>query len=80
MRGAVDLYRLVTQFESNRQVADMHSYKLLCRIAKDQLEVRKDGTIHVFRPFKERIGGFFDSITIRIVGRLMLRTYAHNSA
>ena len=47
---AGDLYRLVTQFESNRQVADMHSYKLLCRIAKDQLEVREDGTIEVKAP------------------------------
>ena len=47
---AGDLYRLVTRFESNRQVADMHSYKLLCRIVKDQLEVRQDGTIEVKAP------------------------------
>ncbi len=40
----------MTQFESNRQVADMRSYKLLCRIAKDQLEVREDGTIEVKAP------------------------------
>jgi len=47
---ASDLYRLVTQFESNRQVADMSSYKLLCRIVKEQCEVQADGTIEVKAP------------------------------
>ena len=47
---AGDLYRLATQFAANRQVADMHSYKLLCRIVKDQLDVHDDGTIEVKAP------------------------------
>jgi IS5 family transposase len=47
---ASDLYRLVTQFASNRQVADMSSYKLLCRIVKEQCEVGADGTIEVKAP------------------------------
>ncbi len=47
---ADDLYRLATQFAANRQVADMHSYKLLCRIVKDQLDVHDDGTIEVKAP------------------------------
>jgi IS5 family transposase len=41
---------LVTQFASNRQVADMSSYKLLCRIVKEQCEVGADGTIEVKAP------------------------------
>ena len=47
---AGDLYRLATRFAANRQVADMHSYKLLCRIVKEQLEVHEDGTIEVKAP------------------------------
>ena len=47
---ASDLYRLVTQFASHRQVADMSSYKLLCRIVKEQCEVGADGTIEVKAP------------------------------
>ena len=47
---AGDLYRLATQFAANRQVADMHSYKLLCRIVKDQLDVHDDGTVEVKAP------------------------------
>ena len=47
---ASDLYRLVTQFEANRQVAAMSSYKLLCRIVKEQCDVQPDGTIEVKAP------------------------------
>jgi hypothetical protein len=47
---AADLYRLVTQFEAEPQVADMHSYKLLCRIVKEQCDVDQDGTVTVKKP------------------------------
>ena len=47
---AADLYRLVTQFESHRQVSGMNSYKLLCRIVKEQCEVQTDGTIELKAP------------------------------
>ena len=47
---AADLYRLVTQFEAEPQVADMHSYKLLCRIIKEQCDVRPDGTVTTKKP------------------------------
>jgi len=47
---ASDLYRLVTQFASDRQVADTSSYKQLCRIVKDQCGVQSDGTIDVKAP------------------------------
>ena len=47
---ASDLYRLVTQFEAEPQVADMKSYKLLCRIVKEQCDVRPDGTVTVKKP------------------------------
>jgi len=47
---ASDLYRLVTQFEAEPQVADMHSYKLLCRIVKEQCDVHQDGTVMVKKP------------------------------
>jgi hypothetical protein len=44
---ASDLYRLVTQFESNRPVANMDTYKLLCRIVKEQCTLQSDGTIEI---------------------------------
>jgi hypothetical protein len=47
---ASDLYRLVTQFEGEPQVADMHSYKLLCRIVKEQCDVAQDATVTVKKP------------------------------
>jgi hypothetical protein len=47
---ASDLYRLVTQFEGHRKVADMSSYKQLCRIVKDQCDVQSDGTIELKAP------------------------------
>jgi len=47
---ASDLYRLVTQFEAEPQVAKMHSYKLLCRIVKEQCDVAQDGTVTVKKP------------------------------
>jgi hypothetical protein len=47
---ASDLYRLVVQFEGRSQVADMNSYKLLCRIVKEQCEVQLDGTIELKAP------------------------------
>jgi hypothetical protein len=47
---ASDLYRLVIQFEADPQVADMHSYKLLCRIVKEQCAVQSDGTVMVKKP------------------------------
>jgi hypothetical protein len=47
---AGDLYRLVTRFDGHRQVAGMNSYKLLCRIVKEQCEVRSDGTIELKAP------------------------------
>jgi hypothetical protein len=47
---ASDLYRLVTQFEGEPQVADMHSYKLLCRIVKEQCDVAQDGTVTAKKP------------------------------
>lgn len=47
---ASDLYRLVKQFEGRRQVANMNSYKLLCRIVEEQCEVQQDGTIEVKAP------------------------------
>ncbi|MCF8050641.1 MAG: transposase [Desulfobacterales bacterium] len=47
---ASDLYRLVIQFEGKLQVADMHSYKLLCRIVKEQCDVHPDGTVTVKKP------------------------------
>ena len=42
---ASDLYRLVKQFEADAKVPAMSSYKLLCRILREQCEVREDGTI-----------------------------------
>ena len=47
---AGDLYRLVEQFTAVPQVAEMRSYKLLCRIVKEQCEVHSDGTIEVKAP------------------------------
>jgi len=47
---AGDLYRLVTRFDGHRHVAGMNSYKLLCRIVKEQCEVRSDGTIELKAP------------------------------
>ncbi len=47
---ASDLYRLVVQFDGHRQVSDMTSYKLLCRIIKEQCEVQSDGTIELKVP------------------------------
>ena len=47
---AGDLYRLVARFDGHRQVAGMNSYKLLCRIVKEQCEVRSDGTIELKAP------------------------------
>lgn len=47
---ACDLYRLVTRFDDHRQVTGMHAYKLLCRIVKEQCEVRSDGTIELKAP------------------------------
>ena len=47
---ASDLYRLVKQFEDRRQVANMTSYKLLCRIVEEQCEIQADGTIDVKAP------------------------------
>lgn len=47
---ASDLYRLVQQFESHRQVANMSSYKLLGRIVKEQCDVQSDGTIELKAP------------------------------
>ena len=51
---ASDLYRLVTQFEHCQRIADMNSYKLLCRIVKEQCEVGSDGTVEVKAPEKIR--------------------------
>ena len=47
---AFDLYRLVVQFDGHRQVAGMTSYKLLCRIVKEQCDVQSDGTIELKAP------------------------------
>lgn len=47
---AADLYRLVSQFEAVSRVADMSSYKLLCRIVKEQCEIKSDGTIELKAP------------------------------
>jgi len=47
---ASDLYRLVVRFNGHRQVAGMNSYKLLCRIVKEQCEVQPDGTIELKAP------------------------------
>jgi len=47
---ASDLYRLVTQFQDYRQVANMSSYKMLCRIVKEQCDVQSDGTIELKAP------------------------------
>jgi hypothetical protein len=44
---ASDLYRLVQQFKSSRLVANMSSYKLLCRIVEEQCDVQSEGTIDV---------------------------------
>jgi hypothetical protein len=47
---ASDLYRLATQFENHQRVSDMNSYKLLCRIVKEQCDVQEDGTIELKAP------------------------------
>lgn len=47
---ASDLYRLVIQFQNHRDVANMSSYKLLCRIVNEQCQVRHDGTIELKEP------------------------------
>ncbi|MBI9082744.1 MAG: transposase [Desulfobacterales bacterium] len=47
---ASDLYRLVIQFEGSAEVADMSTYKLLCRILKEQCDVGSDGTVEVKAP------------------------------
>jgi hypothetical protein len=47
---ASDLYRLATQFEGHRHVSSMSSYKLLCRIVKEQCDVQPDGTIELKAP------------------------------
>jgi len=47
---ASDLYRLVTQFQDYRQVANMSTYKMLCRIIKEQCDVQSDGTIELKAP------------------------------
>ena len=47
---AADLYRLMTQFEGQRAVAAMNSYKQLCRIVKEQCDVKSDGTIELKAP------------------------------
>ena len=49
---ASDLYRIVTQFEHHRQISNMRSYKLLCRIVKEQCDVHDDGTIELKAPKK----------------------------
>ena len=47
---ASDLYRLGVQFKGSRNVAKMNSYKLLCRVIKEQCDVKDDGTIEVKAP------------------------------
>ncbi len=47
---ASDLYRLVVQFDGHRLVSEMTSYKLLCRIVKEQCNVQSDGTIELKAP------------------------------
>jgi hypothetical protein len=47
---ASDLYRLVVQFDGHHLVSGMTSYKLLCRIVKEQCEVQSDGTIELKAP------------------------------
>ena len=47
---ASDLYRLVVAFKDSRRVADMSSYKLLCRIVKEQCDIQPDGSIEVKAP------------------------------
>ena len=47
---ASDLYRLVKQFEGHQQVANMSSYKLLCRIVEEQCDVQSDSTIDLKAP------------------------------
>ena len=47
---ASDLYRLVQQFESHGEVSNMDTYKTLCRVVREQCEVRSDGTIEVKAP------------------------------
>ncbi len=47
---ASDLYRIVTQFQDCRQVVNMSTYKMLCRIVKEQCDVQPDGTIELKAP------------------------------
>lgn len=47
---ASDLYRLVIQFKDCRQVANMCTYKMLCRIVKEQCDLQSDGTIKLKAP------------------------------
>ena len=47
---ASDLYRLATQFQDCRQVVNMSTYKMLCRIVKEQCDVQSDGTIELKAP------------------------------
>lgn len=47
MQVASDLYRLTIQFEGNKKIAKMSSYKVLCRIVAEQCDVKDDGTIEV---------------------------------
>jgi DDE family transposase/transposase-like protein DUF772 len=47
---ASDLYRLVVQFGGNRDVANMNTYKLLCRVLNEQCDVADDGTVEVKPP------------------------------
>ena len=47
---ASDLYRLVIVFKDSQRVADMSSYKLLCRIVKEQCDIQPDGSIEVKAP------------------------------
>ena len=45
-----DLYRLVTRFDGNQKISSMATYKLLCRILREQCEVHSDGTIELKAP------------------------------
>jgi hypothetical protein len=47
---ASDLYRLAVQFENNRRVTDMSTFKQLRRILKEQCDVQSDGTIQLKAP------------------------------
>jgi hypothetical protein len=47
---ASDLYRLVTLFKDNAHVTGMNTYKMLCRIVREQCDVQSDGTIDLKAP------------------------------